>query len=176
MRVHACIDMRVHVKLQSQAGLCFRKGKRAGSSLGKVGSSSPVPLSHVIGQVRYGRGRKGNTQVLEAEPSKPGIFAKQVQTSAKTGVDTPGLHRLPADHRSLWRGLVVRLLETAQCSSEDPAKPGLESKRGSQTQRVSWLSAPYNLLVLCFQTLDSKDLGLYDFSMNNGQWPYPKVD
>ena len=28
-------------------------------SVGKVGSFSPVLLRHVIGQVRYGRGRKG---------------------------------------------------------------------------------------------------------------------
>ena len=37
---------------------CFRKGKSVGGSLGK-GSFSPVLLPHVIGQVRYGRGRKG---------------------------------------------------------------------------------------------------------------------
>ena len=30
-----------------------------GGSLGKVGSFSPVLLPHAIGQVRYGRGRKG---------------------------------------------------------------------------------------------------------------------
>ena len=40
-----------------------------GGSLGKVGSFSPILLPRVIGQVRYGRGRKGNTQELEAEPN-----------------------------------------------------------------------------------------------------------
>ena len=40
-------------------GPCFWKGKGVGGSLGKVGSFSPVLLRHVIGQVRYGRGRKG---------------------------------------------------------------------------------------------------------------------
>ena len=35
------------------------KGQRVGVSLGKVGSFSPVLSRRVIGQVRYGRGRKG---------------------------------------------------------------------------------------------------------------------
>ena len=40
-------------------GLASEWAKRVGGSLGKVGSFSPVLLRHVIGQIRYGRGRKG---------------------------------------------------------------------------------------------------------------------
>ena len=44
------------------AGLCFWKSERAGGSLGKIWSFSPVLLRHGIGQVRYGRRQKGKHQ------------------------------------------------------------------------------------------------------------------
>ena len=48
-------------------------------SLGKVGSISPELLPRVIGQVRYGRERKGITQVLEAEPRYSLLFFNGTQ-------------------------------------------------------------------------------------------------
>ena len=55
--------------LISILGSASERANRVRGSLGKVGSLSPVLLPHVIGQVRYGRVRKGNAQVLEADPS-----------------------------------------------------------------------------------------------------------
>ena len=43
---HRC---EARMRQPSQTGLCFRKGKRAGGSLGKFVSCSPVLLRNVIG-------------------------------------------------------------------------------------------------------------------------------
>ena len=55
-------------------GSASERAKWVGGRLGKVGSFSPVLLPHVIGQVRYGRGRKGKYKCWKqslayAEPS-----------------------------------------------------------------------------------------------------------
>ena len=57
--IFCCIYFTGCRNVQSMTGLCFWEGKRAGGSLGKAGSFSPVLLRHVFGQVRYGRGQKG---------------------------------------------------------------------------------------------------------------------
>ena len=54
--------------------------------------------------------------------------------------------------------------EHARFSNEDPDQSGLEFKRILNAEGVVVLSAPSNLFVLRFDSLGSKDLGLYDLS------------
>ena len=55
---------------KARLGSASERTKEGGGSLGEARSFSTVLLPHVIGQFRYGRGRKGNTQALEAEPRR----------------------------------------------------------------------------------------------------------
>ena len=53
-------NRRVYIDSVKCSWALLLKGQMAGGSLGRVGALSPVLLPHVIGQVRYGRGRKCN--------------------------------------------------------------------------------------------------------------------
>ena len=54
----------VHDSRGRDVDLCFasERAKGWGGCLGKIGSYCPVDLRYVIGQIRYGRGRKGKRQ------------------------------------------------------------------------------------------------------------------
>ena len=107
------------------------KGQKGGGQSGQSwGSSSPVLLPHVIGQIRYGRGRKGKHKCWK-------------QSLATDSASPTGCHRFPC---LLGVSLGSRFFDFgkplhlggpsgtfARCSSQDTAAV-LDSLRGSCVQ------------------------------------------